>query len=78
MKLRGAALYGLYEGINLGQRDSSYDRVMPDRITIFWGPLARDFPEASQLEDEVRKTVYHEIGHYFGLEEHDLHDTRVE
>ncbi|MPZ48582.1 MAG: hypothetical protein GEU75_04585 [Dehalococcoidia bacterium] len=71
------SLYGLYEGIPLTQRDSHYGSVMPDRITIFWGALARDFPDDGTLEDQVRNTVYHEIAHYFGLDEDDLHHTRV-
>ncbi len=62
----------------LTQRTSAYDRVMPDRITLFYGPLLRDFPEDGVLEAEVRNTMYHEIAHYFGLDEDDLHDTRVE
>jgi predicted Zn-dependent protease with MMP-like domain len=70
-------LYGLYEGIPLTRRTSGYDRVMPDRITLFWGPLMRDYPELAELEDQVRKTVYHEIAHYFGLDEEDLHGTSV-
>jgi len=70
-------LYGLYEGIPLTHRDSSYDRAVPDRVTLFWGPLMRDFPDDGRLEREVRNTVYHEIAHYFGLDEEDLHDTRV-
>ncbi len=71
-------LYGLYEGVPLTQRDSSYDRVLPDRITIFWGPLVRDFPGQDELEHEVRKTVLHEVAHYFGLEEGDLAGSKVE
>ena len=71
-------LYGFYEGISLPRRTSGYDRVMPDRILVFYGPLVRDFPDDGTLEDQVRKTVYHEIAHYFGLEESDLHNTRVE
>jgi predicted Zn-dependent protease with MMP-like domain len=71
-------LYGLYEGIPLTQRDSRYDRAVPDRITLFWGPLVKDFPDDGRLAQEVRNTVYHEIAHYFGLDEDDLHDTRVE
>jgi predicted Zn-dependent protease with MMP-like domain len=77
LRLRGS-LYGLYEGVPLTQRGSSYGEVMPDKITLFWGPLVRDFPDDGTLAAEVRKTVYHEIGHYFGLEEADLHRTTVE
>ena len=76
--LRGGSPYGLYEGIALPLRSSGYDQVMPDRITVFWGPLVRDFPGDGALEDEVRKTVYHEIAHYFGLEEIELRHTSVE
>jgi predicted Zn-dependent protease with MMP-like domain len=75
--LQGGSLYGLYEGTPLTRRDSSYDRVTPDKITLFWGPLVRDFPDEAVLGDQVRRTVYHEIAHYFGLEEGDLHDTSV-
>ena len=71
------SLYGLYEGIPLTQRDTHYGGVLPDRITIFWGALIRDFPDEADLEREVRNTVYHEIAHYFGLDEDDLHETRV-
>jgi predicted Zn-dependent protease with MMP-like domain len=77
LRLRGH-LYGLYEGVPLTRRDSSYDKVMPDRITLYWGTLTRDFSDPADLADQVRKTVYHEIGHYFGLEEADLHHTSVE
>ena len=51
--------------------------VVPDKISVFWGPLVRDFPGDAELEEQVRNTVYHEIAHYFGLEEDDLHDTHV-
>jgi len=61
----------------LPQRGSAYDRAVPDRITLFWGPLLRDFPDEAELAEEVRKTAYHEIAHYFGLEEDDLTHTSV-
>lgn len=76
-RLGNATLYGFYEGTPLTQRTSAYDFAMPDRIYVFWGPLARDFPDEADLEREVRNTVYHEIAHYFGMDEDDLTDTRV-
>ncbi|HEX2728182.1 MAG TPA: metallopeptidase family protein [Rubrobacteraceae bacterium] len=46
---------------------------MPDRITIFRGPLERDFrPE--ELEEQVRITVIHEIAHHFGFDEERLEE----
>jgi predicted Zn-dependent protease with MMP-like domain len=77
LDLGNATLYGFYEGVPLSRRDSSYDRVLPDRITLYWGPLLRDFPEEAQLAEEVRKTLYHEIAHYFGMDEDEVHDTSV-
>ncbi len=61
-------LYGLYEGVPLTERAAGYYGVMPDKITIFRGPLERDFPP-EELEEQVRITVVHEIAHYFGFEE---------
>ncbi len=61
-------LYGLYEGVPLTQRAAGYYGFLPDKITIFRGPLERDFaPE--ELEEQVRITVVHEIAHHFGFEE---------
>lgn len=60
-------LYGLYEGVPITERGSDY-YGLPDRITIFRGPLERDFL-ADELEEEIRVTVIHEIAHYFGFDE---------
>ena len=66
-------LYGLYEGVPLTERGDSYYGVLPDRITIFRGPLERDF-WADELEEQVRITVVHEIAHYFGFGEEQLEE----
>jgi predicted Zn-dependent protease with MMP-like domain len=66
-------LYGLYEGVPLTERDAGYYGILPDRITIFRGPLQRDFA-ARELEEQVRVTVVHEIAHYFGLDEERLEE----
>jgi predicted Zn-dependent protease with MMP-like domain len=75
--LGNTTLYGFYEGVPLTQRTSGYDRVLPDRITLYWGTLVRDFPEEDDLAREVRNTLYHEIAHYFGIDEDGLADSRV-
>jgi predicted Zn-dependent protease with MMP-like domain len=61
-------LYGLYES----------DEWMPSKITIFRRPLVADFPDPGELEDEIRKTVLHELGHYFGMDEDRLSDLGYE
>lgn len=69
----GDNLYGLYEGVPLTERGPSYYGVMPDRITIFRGPLERDFPNA-ELEEQVQITVIHELAHHFGFDEDKLEE----
>ncbi len=61
-------LYGLYEGVPLTERTAGYHGFLPDKITIFRGPLERDFRH-EDLEEQVRVTVVHEIAHHFGLDE---------
>ena len=63
-------LLGLYEGVPLTARGPlSYSGVVPDRITIFRGPLSRRARDADDLRAQVRVTVLHEVGHYFGMDE---------
>lgn len=59
---------GLYEGTPLIDR-SSGDIALPDQITIFKGPIERTCRTEKEIEAEVRLTVLHEVGHYFGLDE---------
>ncbi len=66
-------LYGLYEGVPLTERGWGYSGVLPDKITIFRGPLERDF-EPNELEEQIRITVVHEIAHYFGFDEDRLEE----
>ena len=62
-------LFGLYQGIPRTERTSGYSMVMPDRITIFAGPLQRACSGRRDLEEEIRTTVLHELGHHLGYGE---------
>jgi len=63
-------LFGLYLGIPLTDRDSGYAGVLPDKIAIYRIPLEEEFgDEPAVLEEEIRITVLHELGHHFGLDE---------
>lgn len=62
-------LFGLYEGIPLTERGSGGFAELPDRITIYRLPLEESFPDARELEEEIRITVLHELAHYFGIDE---------
>ena len=66
-------LYGLYEGVPLTERGAGYYGMLPDKITIFQGPLERDFPR-EELEEQIRITVVHEVAHHFGIDEERLEE----
>lgn len=66
-------LYGLYQGVPLTQRTSSM-LVLPDTITLFQEPLERDFPQPDALRAQVRRTVLHEIAHFFGISDDRLRE----
>ena len=73
-RARGTLL-GLYEGVPLTSRGPlSYSGVAPDRITIFQGPLSRRAHDVDELAAQVRVTVLHEVGHYFGMDDARLHE----
>ena len=66
-------LLGLYEGVPITRRTTGYSGVMPDVITLFKGPHERLCSTPEQLRRQIRKTVLHEIGHYFGFDDEYLH-----
>jgi len=66
-------LYGLYRGVDLTQRDSNYGNVLPDTVTIYQGPIEEDCEDETEMEEVIRDTVVHEIGHYFGLDDETMH-----
>jgi predicted Zn-dependent protease with MMP-like domain len=66
---RGHTLFGLYEGVPLTQRDSGYSMVLPDKVTIFRGPIERACPTADERARQVRITVIHELAHHVGIDE---------
>lgn len=69
---RASSLLGLYVGRPLTQRSVETLAAMPDRIILFHRNLERACRSHGELLAEIRKTVYHEIGHHFGLDEGDL------
>jgi predicted Zn-dependent protease with MMP-like domain len=64
----GAPLLGLYQGVPLTRRSSAYAGALPDKITIFRGPLERLYgADADLLRVEIKRVVLHEIAHHFGI-----------
>jgi predicted Zn-dependent protease with MMP-like domain len=69
----GQRLLGRYEGVPLTRRSSSYGAVLPDKITIYRGPLVRNYGRDSErLRREVKRVVLHEIAHHFGISDERL------
>jgi len=69
---RGGTLLGLYEGRPLTRRSVFESFAMPDRIVIFQGPHERLARSPGHLAQMVDATVWHEIAHYFGLDESEV------
>jgi predicted Zn-dependent protease with MMP-like domain len=67
-------LLGLYDGVPVTERLSDYSAVLPDRITIFRLPICAICDTEDDVVDEVRTTVVHEVGHFFGIEDDRLHE----
>ena len=67
-------LLGLYDGVSLPDRADGYDSDVPDVITVFKGPHERCFGSRAEIVEEIGKTVVHEIGHYFGIDEAHFQD----
>ncbi len=62
-------LFGLYQGTPLPDRSPLLPYTLPDVITIFQGPLEEEFSGEDDVREEIRRTVVHEIAHYFGIDE---------
>ena len=67
-------LLGLYEGIALTERDSSYAGALPDTVTIYSETLLEVCDSEADVVEEVAITVIHEIAHHFGIDDERLHE----
>jgi predicted Zn-dependent protease with MMP-like domain len=72
------SLLGLYQGVPVTHRGIHYRNVMPDRITIFRKPILNKNKNPQAIKDDVKRVVLHEIGHFFGLSEHELYVIEME
>ena len=68
----GVDLFGLYTGVPLPEREGG-EPLLPDRIVIYRQPILRHCSTREQAEQEIRTTLLHEVGHYLGMGEDDLH-----
>jgi predicted Zn-dependent protease with MMP-like domain len=71
----GQPLLGLYQGIPLTRRGSGYTGVLPDKITIYRGPLERLYgADRESLRRQIRRVVLHEVAHHFGISDERLEE----
>lgn len=69
-------LLGLYEGIPLTQRGNGYTFVLPDKITLFKLPLLQISQDEADFYQHVKRTLWHEMAHFYGLSHADM-DARM-
>lgn len=67
------ALFGLYEGIPLTQRNGMLLAKVPDVITVFRHPMIEMFPETNALRQQIGETIWHEVAHFYGLNHARIH-----
>lgn len=67
------SLLGVYQGVPFNRRGPWYGNVLPDRILIFQKPIERLGRTSDEIRRLVRRVVIHEVGHYFGLSDDELH-----
>jgi len=67
-------LLGLYDGVALTERGQYGFGELPDRIILYREPLLAISESLQQLREEVHVTLVHEIAHYYGLDDDQLHE----
>jgi predicted Zn-dependent protease with MMP-like domain len=70
---QGRPLLGLYQGVPLTRRGAGYSGALPDKISIYSGPLERLYGHDPELlRRQVRRVVLHEVAHHFGISDERL------
>lgn len=67
-------LFGLYQGTPLPERAWAFGNTLPDRISIYQGPIEDECETDDEVRDAIIETVIHEFGHYFGLSEEEIEE----
>lgn len=70
----GGTLLGLYQGVPLSRRGFGYGMVLPDRVTLFQGPIERAAYSYRDIPQIVYDTLWHELAHHLGMNEKEVRD----
>jgi predicted Zn-dependent protease with MMP-like domain len=73
-QLKASGLFGLYQGVPLLFRNQAYSMTLPDRIIIYRIPIIRAFRTKEKIMRQIKRTLIHEIGHHFGLNETEIRE----
>jgi predicted Zn-dependent protease with MMP-like domain len=68
------SLLGLYQGTPLTERQWAHGNALPDKITLFQGPIEESSEDRDDTIVAIGETLIHEIGHYFGLSEEEIEE----
>lgn len=68
----GHTLLGLYQGVPLSRRGIGYTLAMPDRVTLFQGPIERAAPSYREIPQVIYDTLWHELAHHLGMNEKEV------
>ena len=66
-------LLGLYEGVPLTKRTGNESGILPDKITLFKLPILAVVSDENSLFEQIKRTLWHEIAHYYGLDHGRIH-----
>lgn len=73
LELRGSdLLFGLYEGIPRTRRSGYESGILPDTITLFKKPIMTVSRNDQELYEQVKRTLWHEIAHYYGISHEEM------
>ena len=68
----GDTLLGLYQGVPISRRGFGYGMVLPDRVTLFQGPIERSARSRKDIPRIVYDTLWHELAHHLGMDEDEV------
>jgi predicted Zn-dependent protease with MMP-like domain len=75
--VRRGSLFGIYLGVPLTKRGRGYSMTLPDTIVIYQHTHERHCRSDAEIVEQVRQTVFHEIGHYLGIDEDRLQELGI-
>lgn len=70
----GGILLGLYEGVPLTKRGNGWSGMLPDKITLFKNAIVSVTRDEASLFEQIKRTLWHEIAHYYGLDHDRIHE----